>query len=292
MLQDVFTIQIGKCGIQSGHEFWKKISSEHLINPEGFYLNFKNDRIHEEKEIFFKETSNGKFIPKTFLFDLDSRTINTLLNGNYKNLYNKNNIFFSTQAGGNNWAKGYFQSIDHQFEIEESLRKNAETFDNLGAFNIFHSIAGGTGSGSGSLILEIIRDNFPGKFVNCFTVIPNSQDGYDAVVQPYNSILSLRWLTLYADCVTLFQNESIEKIINSYEKQFNISLTQINDLISDIISTLTRNIRFPNRFNKNFQDQFAALIPIQNLHFLSSGISNWNIILNKKSGFFFKNSNN
>jgi tubulin gamma len=213
-MQDIFTIQIGKCGIDTGHEFWRKISSEHFITPDGRFLNNKKEKIFNEKGVFFKETPDGKFTPKTFLLDLDSRNLKNLLNGNYKDFYDKKNIFFSTQSGGNNWAKSYFCAIEYQNEIEESLRKNLENYNNLGAINIFHSIGGGTGSGATSLILEIIRDNFPGKFVNCYTIIPNSKGPCDSVIQPYNSILSLRWLTFYADCVTFFENQSVEKIIN------------------------------------------------------------------------------
>jgi tubulin gamma len=66
-----------------------------------------------------------------------------------------------------------------------------------------HSIAGGTGSGLGSYLLEQMNDHFPKKLVQTFSVFPNSQEVSDIVVQPYNSILSLKRLTQNADSVVM-----------------------------------------------------------------------------------------
>ena len=52
-----------------------------------------------------------------------------------------------------------------------------------------HSVAGGTGSGLGSFILERLNDKFPKKLIQIYSVFPNSQEG-DVVVQPYSSLLT------------------------------------------------------------------------------------------------------
>ena len=39
-----------------------------------------------------------------------------------------------------------------------------------------HSIAGGTGSGMGSFILERINDRFPKKLVQTYSVFPNQNE--------------------------------------------------------------------------------------------------------------------
>lgn len=64
---------------------------------------------------------------------------------------------------------------------------------------MMHSIAGGTGSGMGSYLLEKISDRYPKKLVQTYSVFPNQTS--DVVVQPYNSILTLKRLILNADCV-------------------------------------------------------------------------------------------
>lgn len=68
------------------------------------------------------------------------------------------------------------------------------------AFNFCHSIAGGTGSGFGSLLLEQLRDHFPKKLVTTFSVSPNTEESSDVVVQPYNAILTLKRLNEFSDC--------------------------------------------------------------------------------------------
>lgn len=63
---------------------------------------------------------------------------------------------------------------------------------------MLHSIAGGTGSGMGSFLLERLNDRFPKKLIQTYSVFP---DTHDIVVQPYNSLLAMRRLTQNADSV-------------------------------------------------------------------------------------------
>lgn len=66
---------------------------------------------------------------------------------------------------------------------------------------LLHSIAGGTGSGLGSYILERMNDRFPKKLIQTYSVFPDTQGGGDVVVNPYNSVLAMRRLTQNADSV-------------------------------------------------------------------------------------------
>lgn len=66
---------------------------------------------------------------------------------------------------------------------------------------LLHSIAGGTGSGLGSYILERMNDRFPKKLIQTYSVFPDTQGGGDVVVNPYNSLLAMRRLTQNADSV-------------------------------------------------------------------------------------------
>lgn len=68
------------------------------------------------------------------------------------------------------------------------------------AFMLLHSIAGGTGSGLGSFLLERLNDRFPKKLIHTYSIFPDTQGG-DVVVHPYNSLLSMRRLTQNADSV-------------------------------------------------------------------------------------------
>lgn len=66
---------------------------------------------------------------------------------------------------------------------------------------MLHSIAGGTGSGLGSFLLEALNDRYPKKLIQTYSVFPNNIETSDVVVQPYNSMLSLKRLTENADSV-------------------------------------------------------------------------------------------
>ena len=69
---------------------------------------------------------------------------------------------------------------------------------------LLHSIAGGTGSGLGSYILERMNDRFPKKLIQTYSVFPDTQGGGDVVVNPYNSVLAMRRLTQNADSVVSY----------------------------------------------------------------------------------------
>lgn len=106
-----------------------------------------------------------------------------------------------------------------------------------------HSIAGGTGSGLGSYILETLTDRFPKKLIETYSVFPNQDEISDVVVQPYNSLLTLKRLTQSADCVVVLDNTALNRIATDRLHIQNPSLTQINTLVSTIMSVSTTTLR-------------------------------------------------
>ena len=66
---------------------------------------------------------------------------------------------------------------------------------------LLHSIAGGTGSGLGSYLLERMNDRYPKKLIQTYSVFPETAAGGGVVVNPYNSLLAMRRLTQNADSV-------------------------------------------------------------------------------------------
>lgn len=53
---------------------------------------------------------------------------------------------------------------------------------NFQGFVLCHSIAGGTGSGMGSNILEQLTERFPKKLIQTYSVFPNQNEISDVVV--------------------------------------------------------------------------------------------------------------
>lgn len=76
---------------------------------------------------------------------------------------------------------------------------------------MMHSIAGGTGSGLGSFLIERLNDRFPKKLIQTYSVFPNLNES-DVIVQPYNSLLALKRLVNHADSVVVLDNGALARI--------------------------------------------------------------------------------
>ena len=96
---------------------------------------------------------------------------------------------------------------------------------------LLHSIAGGTGSGLGSYLLETLNDRYPKKLVQTYSVFPNNEETSDVVVQPYNSMLTLKRLTLNADSVVVLDNAALGRIAADMLHIQNPTFAQTNQLV-------------------------------------------------------------
>jgi tubulin gamma len=96
---------------------------------------------------------------------------------------------------------------------------------------LLHSIAGGTGSGLGSFILERLNDRFPKKLIQTYSVFPDTQNASDVVVQPYNCVLTMRRLIQNADSVVVLDNGALSRIAADRLHVQEPSLQQTNQLV-------------------------------------------------------------
>ena len=55
------------------------------------------------------------------------------------------------------------------------IDREADGSESLEGFVILHSIAGGTGSGLGSFLLEKLRDKYSKKLISTYSVFPDPQ---------------------------------------------------------------------------------------------------------------------
>jgi len=268
----MITLQLGQCGNQIGFEFWKRLCAEHGISPEGILEEYATEGT-DRKDVFFYQADDEHYIPRAVLLDLEPRVIHTIMNSPYAKLYNPENIYLSKHGGGagNNWASGYSQGERLQEEIFDIIDREADGSDSLEGFVLCHSIAGGTGSGMGSYILEKLTDRFPKKLIETYSVFPNQDEISDVVVQPYNSLLTLKRLTQSADCVVVLDNTALNRIATDRLHIQNPSFAQINTLVSTIMSVSTTTLRYPSYMNNDLIGLIAPLIPTPRLHFLMTG---------------------
>ncbi|XP_035206909.1 tubulin gamma-1 chain [Stegodyphus dumicola] len=272
MPREMITLQLGQCGNQIGFEFWKKLCAEHGINPEGVLEDFATEGT-DRKDVFFYQADDEHYIPRAVLLDLEPRVIHSIMNSPYAKLYNPENIYLSEAGGGagNNWAVGFSQGEKLYEEIFDIIDREADGSESLEGFVLCHSIAGGTGSGMGSYILERINDRYPKKLIETYSVFPNQDEISDVVVQPYNSLLTLKRLTQNADCVVVLDNTALNRIAVDRLHISNPSFAQINALVSTIMSVSTATLRYPSYMNNDLIGLLAPLIPMPRLHFLMTG---------------------
>ncbi|XP_037093930.1 tubulin gamma-1 chain [Pollicipes pollicipes] len=269
---EVITLQLGQCGNQIGFEFWKKLCAEHGISPDGVLEEFAADG-QDRKDVFFYQADDEHYIPRSVLLDLEPRVIHSIMSSPYAKLYNPENVYLSKDGGGagNNWASGYSQGERLYEEVFDIIDREADNSDSLEGFVLCHSIAGGTGSGMGSFILEKLNDRFPKKLIQTYSVFPSQDEISDVVVQPYNSLLTLKRLTQSADCVVVLDNTALNRIAVDRLHIQNPTFTQINSLVSTIMSVSTTTLRYPSYMNNDLIGLIAPLIPTPRLHFLMTG---------------------
>ena len=105
---------------------------------------------------------------------------------------------------------GYEEGEKCHDEIIDMIDREADNSDSLEGFVLTHSIAGGTGSGFGSFLLEAMNDRYQKKLIQTYSVYPNEND---VVIQPYNCILSMKRLTLNADAVVVIDNCALTRMV-------------------------------------------------------------------------------
>ena len=132
---------------------------------------------------------------------------------------------------------------------------------------LLHSIAGGTGSGLGSYMLERMNDRFPKKIIQTYSIFPDTKIG-DVVVNPYNSLLAMRRLTQNADSVVVLDNGALSRIAADRLHVQEPSFQQTNQLVSTVMSASTTTLRYPGYMHNDLVGIIASLIPTPRCHFL------------------------
>mmetsp|Transcript_15028 Transcript_15028/g.13494 ORF Transcript_15028/g.13494 Transcript_15028/m.13494 type:complete len:531 (+) Transcript_15028:68-1660(+) len=283
MPREIITLQVGQCGNQIGTQFWSRLIEEHGIGPDGivqdFALNnhddFKNN-VPDRKDVFFYQADDQHYIPRALLIDLEPRVINTLRESQFKNLWNPENIYVDPSGGGagNNWAQGYTMAINKYEQIMDMIDREADNSDSLEGFVLTHSIAGGTGSGFGSYLLEQLTDRYPKKIVQTYSVFPNESDKSDVVVHPYNSVLTLKRLILNCDSTVVIDNTSLHRIADERLQLNNsISFSETNAIISNVMAASTATLRYPGYMNNDLIGLIASLVPTPRAHFLMTSFT-------------------
>ena len=71
--------------------------------------------------------------------------------------------------------------------VLDVVRKEAESCDCLQGFQLTHSLGRGTASGVGTLLISKIREEYPDRIINKFSVLPLPKVS-DIFVEPYSAL--------------------------------------------------------------------------------------------------------
>ncbi|KAK9379419.1 Tubulin/FtsZ, GTPase domain-containing protein [Kockiozyma suomiensis] len=270
MPREIITIQAGQCGNQIGAKFWEQLCLEHGLSPDGTLREDLPVTTADRKDVFFYQSDDTRYIPRALLIDLEPRVISGILNSPYARMYNPENIYSGGDGSGagNIWASGYHAGEKLTDELMDMLDREADGSDSLEGFMLMHSIAGGTGSGLGSFLLERLSDRFPKKVVQTYSVFPATQQVSEVVVQPYNSLLALKRLTQHADAVTVLDNAALSRLAADSLRVQSPSFDQTNQLVATVMSASTTTLRYPGYMHNDLVSILASLVPTPRCHYL------------------------
>jgi tubulin beta len=271
-MREIIHVQGGQCGNQIGAKFWEVISDEHGIDPSGTYKG-ESDLQIERINVFYNEATGGRYVPRAILMDLEPGTMDSVRAGQFGQLFRPDNFVFGQSGAGNNWAKGHYtEGAELMDSVMDVVRKEAEGCDCLQGFQITHSLGGGTGSGMGTLMISKIREEYPDRIMETFSVFPSPKVS-DTVVEPYNATLSVHQLVENADEVQVIDNEALYDICFHTLKLATPTYGDLNHLVSATMSGVTCCLRFPGQLNSDLRKLAVNLIPFPRLHFFMIGFA-------------------
>ncbi|CAG9122954.1 unnamed protein product [Plutella xylostella] len=272
-MREIVHLQAGQCGNQIGSKFWEIISDEHGIDPKGHYIGDSDQQL-ERIQVYYNEASDGKrFVPRAVLVDLEPGTMDAIRSSAYGNLFRPDNFVFGQSGAGNNWAKGHYTEGAELIEsVMDVVRKESEACDCLQGFQLTHSLGGGTGSGLGTLLLGKLREEYPDRIVNTFSVMPSPKVS-DTVVEPYNATLSVHQLVENTDETFCIDNEALYDICFRTLRLSSPTYGDLNHLVSLTMSGVTTCLRFPGQLNADLRKLAVNMVPFPRLHFFMPGFA-------------------
>ncbi|XP_065886602.1 tubulin epsilon chain-like [Dysidea avara] len=309
MTQSVI-IQVGQCGNQIGCRFWDLALREHAqYNKSAVYDEplsnfFRNvDIRHGNHSDIPLGDGKGKIKnlkARAVLVDMEEGVVSELLKGPLGEVFDHQQLLTDVSGSGNNWAVGN-KMYGHKYkdQISETLRTTVEHCDCLQSFFLLHSMGGGTGSGVGTKLLEILQDEYPDVYRFTTAVYPSGED--DVITSPYNSVLAMKELTDKADCVLPVENQALLDICEKASKavqrpchsasaaaikqhseitsskggvsQHSKPFDDMNNIVANLLLNLTSASRFEGDLNVDLNEITMNLVPYPRLHYLVSAIS-------------------
>ncbi|KAL1789348.1 Tubulin alpha-8 chain [Sigmodon hispidus] len=267
-MRECISVHVGQAGVQIGNACWELFCLEHGIQADGTF-GTQASKVNDDDSFttFFSETGNGKHVPRAVMVDLEPTVVDEVRAGTYRQLFHPEQLITGKEDAANNYARGHYtvgkESIDL---VLDRIRKLTDACSGLQGFLIFHSFGGGTGSGFTSLLMERLSLDYGKKSKLEFAIYPAPQVS-TAVVEPYNSILTTHTTLEHSDCAFMVDNEAIYDICRRNLDIERPTYTNLNRLISQIVSSITASLRFDGALNVDLTEFQTNLVPYPRIHF-------------------------
>nr|XP_061832477.1 tubulin alpha-1B chain-like [Nerophis lumbriciformis] len=265
--RECISIHVGQAGVQIGNACWELYCLEHGIEPSGQMQSQKANGADGSSNTFFSETGSGKHVPRAVFVDLEPTVIDEVRTGIYRKLFHPNQLITGKEDAANNYARGHYTIGKEIIDlVSDRIRKLADLCSGLQGFLVFHSFGGGTGSGFTSLLMERLSVDYGKKSKLEFSIYPAPRVS-TAVVEPYNAILTTHTTLEHSDCAFMVDNEAIYDICHRNLDIERPSYTNLNRLISQIVSSITASLRFDGALNVDLTEFQTNLVPYPRIHF-------------------------
>lgn len=252
--------------------FWEVIADEHGVDPRGQFCGTSDLQL-ERINVYFNQTTSGRFVARSVLTDLDSSTIDNVRGTSYGRIFRPDNVVCGNVGASNNWARGYHtDGLVMAESILDVARREAESCDCLQGIQMVHAIGGGTGGGLGCLLLDQMRDEYPDRMIVSYCIVPSPKVS-KVVVEPYNAVFSISHLVVNNDETFFVDNEALHHICLHTLKLNGASYQEMNVLISAAMAGVTTCFRFPGQLNSDLRKLAVNMVPFPRLHFFVPGFA-------------------
>ncbi|CAF0911752.1 unnamed protein product [Brachionus calyciflorus] len=271
--KELICIHIGEAGCKIGNSFWDLLCNEYSINSNGS-IEPSTSTTKVNNEIFFEQSSAGKYIPRSIMIDLDTDCINEIKIGKMKNIYDPDNyIAGSGQLKAKKiYSYAYYeQSKNVLSKIKNTIRECVDQCSNLEGFLITRSLGGGTGSGLSASVFQHLSETYSKKSRIDLCLYPKL-DSNPYIEEIYNSVLTTnsenRACVSDKDLSIGFDNTILNKICNKNLEIKNPTMGNFNDIIGYFLSTLTNPIRHSGLLNTDIKSIIRNLVPFDKINYV------------------------